>query len=100
MTTQYIPVISVKKRKMMLANVYFFTFYLDTNVTVNALHPGVVKTELGRHLPIAKSYISSFLLKPIMWLLLKTPSQGAQTTLYCALAAELDGVTGKYLWLD
>ncbi|XP_025104046.1 retinol dehydrogenase 13-like [Pomacea canaliculata] len=68
----------------------------NTNVTVNALHPGVVKTELGRHLPIAKSYISSFLLKPIMWLLLKTPSQGAQTTLYCALTAELDGVTGKY----
>ena len=31
-----------------------------------------------------------------MLLFLKTPWQGAQTTIYCAVAEELDGVSGKY----
>ncbi|KAK7507085.1 hypothetical protein BaRGS_00001936, partial [Batillaria attramentaria] len=83
-----------------LANVLFtreLAKKLDgTGVTVNALHPGVVKTELGRHMNIFKSSISRAVFAPISWVLLKTPVQGAQTTLYCALATELDGVTGKY----
>ena len=70
----------------------------DTGVTVNALYPGVVKTELGRHMAINKSYVSSILLAPLFWLLFKSPVQGAQTTLYCALSPELEGVTGKYFW--
>ena len=28
---------------------------------------------------------------------LKTPWQGAQTTIYCAVSEEMEGVTGKYL---
>ena len=31
-----------------------------------------------------------------MLLFLKTPCQGAQTTIYCAVAEELNGVSGKY----
>ena len=27
----------------------------------------------------------------------KTPLQGAQTTIYCAVSEEMEGVTGKYL---
>ena len=68
----------------------------DTGVTVNSLHPGVVLTELGRHMSFSKSYVSRILLAPIIWLVLKTPVQGAQTTLCCALSAELEGVSGKY----
>ena len=29
-------------------------------------------------------------------LILKTPWQGAQTTIYCAVAEELEGVSGRY----
>ena len=29
-------------------------------------------------------------------LILKTPRQGAQTTIYCAVAEELEGVSGRY----
>ena len=29
-------------------------------------------------------------------IILKTPHQGAQTTIYCAVAEELEGVSGKY----
>ena len=28
---------------------------------------------------------------------MKTPQQGAQTTIYCAVSEEMEGVTGKYL---
>ncbi|KAL8622957.1 Retinol dehydrogenase 13 [Nucella lapillus] len=68
----------------------------NSGVTVNALHPGVVKTELLRHMTIAKSTVSRTVFSPIAWVLFKTPIQGAQTTLYCALSAELEGVSGKY----
>ena len=27
----------------------------------------------------------------------KTPKQGAQTTIYCAVSEEMEGVTGQYL---
>ena len=31
-----------------------------------------------------------------MWFLTKTPKQGAQTTLHCAVSDEAEGITGKY----
>ncbi|XP_064600291.1 retinol dehydrogenase 13-like isoform X2 [Liolophura sinensis] len=67
-----------------------------TKVTVNAVHPGIVKTELGRHMSISKSYLSWIFLGPPSWLLMKTPKQGAQTTLFCALDPSLENVSGKY----
>ena len=62
-----------------------------THVTVNALHPGAVSTELGRHTILAT------LALPIGWYILKTPTQGAQTSIYCAVSEEMEGVSGKYL---
>ncbi|XP_060655622.1 retinol dehydrogenase 14-like isoform X1 [Drosophila nasuta] len=67
-----------------------------TNVTVNALHPGVVETELSRHVPIFNNPIFGFLISPLIWLIFKTPKNGAQTTLYAALDPDLNGVTGLY----
>ena len=70
-----------------------------TGVTTYSLHPGVVKTEIARHI-IEKYKILSriviFVFYPLMWLLMKTPEQGAQTTIYCAVAEELENVSGKY----
>lgn len=62
----------------------------ETDVVVIAVHPGVVKTELGRHLSITKSYLASFVLAPIAWLVFKTPQQGAQTTIHCAVADDIE----------
>ncbi|KAH8396958.1 hypothetical protein KR215_006815 [Drosophila sulfurigaster] len=67
-----------------------------TNVTVNALHPGVVETELMRHVTIFNNPIFGFLVSPLIWLIFKTPKNGAQTTLYAALDPDLNGVTGLY----
>lgn len=57
-------------------------------VTVNAVHPGVVATELVRDYPK--------LLVKLFHLFLLTPEQGAACSLHVATAPELDGVTGLY----
>ncbi|KFO10746.1 Retinol dehydrogenase 12, partial [Balearica regulorum gibbericeps] len=58
--------------------------------TANALHPGSVHSELVRH-----SFVMTWLWK-IFSFFLKTPQEGAQTSVYCAVAEELDSVTGQY----
>lgn len=67
-----------------------------SGVTVNALHPGIVDTELMRHMGIFNSFFAKILVYPLMWPFLKTAANGAQTTLYCALDTELEKVTGRY----
>lgn len=67
-----------------------------TGVTVNALHPGVARTELGRHTGMHTSTFSSLTLGPIFWLLVKSPQLAAQPSTYLAVAEELEGVSGKY----
>jgi len=59
-----------------------------TGVTVNALHPGVVATELTRSYPRP--------LVAVMKMFLLTPAQGAECSLHVATAPELAGVTGEY----
>ncbi|XP_037690994.1 retinol dehydrogenase 14-like [Choloepus didactylus] len=65
-----------------------------TNVTVNVLHPGIVRTNLGRHISIP------LLVKPLFnlvsWAFFKTPLEGAQTSIYLASSPEVEGVSGKY----
>ena len=59
-----------------------------SGITVNALHPGVVATELTRELPgVLRSLWNFFLL---------TPKQGAATTLHVALSEEGGKFTGEY----
>ncbi|CAL4067336.1 unnamed protein product [Meganyctiphanes norvegica] len=65
-------------------------------VTVNAVHPGLVNTELGRHMGFYNSIIATIFVQPLLWIFLKTPTKGAQTTIYAALSPELENVSGKY----
>lgn len=67
-----------------------------SGVTVNALHPGIVDTELMRHMGIFNSFFAKIFVYPLMWPFLKTAHSGAQTSLYCALEPELEKVTGQY----
>lgn len=78
-----------------LANI-LFTYELDkrlsgTGVTVNALHPGFVRTNLGGN----HGWLSKILL-PIVFLFAKSREDGAQTSIYLATSAEVEGVSGKY----
>ncbi|XP_068146809.1 retinol dehydrogenase 13 [Drosophila tropicalis] len=67
-----------------------------TGVTVNALHPGVVDTELARNWKFFQTNFVKYFLKPMLWPLLKTPKSGAQTSLYAALDPDLVNVSGQY----
>ncbi|KAF6105870.1 retinol dehydrogenase 14 [Phyllostomus discolor] len=65
-----------------------------TQVTVNALHPGIVRTNLGRHVHIPLLVRPLFNL--VSWAFFKTPEEGAQTSIYLASSPEVEGVSGKY----
>lgn len=65
-----------------------------TGVTVNSCHPGVVQTELGRHM-VKNTWIRP-IYKKICAPFFKTPFEGAQTQIKLALDPELKNSTGKY----
>ncbi|XP_011646460.1 retinol dehydrogenase 13-like isoform X1 [Pogonomyrmex barbatus] len=69
----------------------------DTNVTVNAVYPGIVDTNITRHMFVYRNIITKILLKPIAWPFIKDPMQGAQTVLYAALDPSLAKVSGCYI---
>nr|XP_043627722.1 short-chain dehydrogenase TIC 32, chloroplastic-like [Erigeron canadensis] len=64
------------------------------NITVNALHPGVIATNLGRH----ASCMSAFLFNPLFKCCQKNIPQGASTTCYLALNPQVKGVSGEYFY--
>lgn len=72
------------------------TCFLGTGVTVNSLHPGIVDTELFRHLIFFNSPLAKLIFKPLFWPFTKTPRNGAQTTLFVALDEDLSTTTGRY----
>lgn len=80
-----------------LANI-LFTYHLakqlqDTGVTVNALDPGMVDTEFGDKVGIpAWMRIFTSILRP--WV--KTPPEGALTSIHLASDPSLDHLNGSY----
>ncbi|XP_008064873.1 dehydrogenase/reductase SDR family member 13 [Carlito syrichta] len=80
-----------------LANVLFARELANqlegTGVTCYAAHPGPVNSELFlRHVP---GWLRP-LLRPLAWLVLRTPRGGAQTPLYCALQEGIEPLSGRY----
>ncbi|KAM6149242.1 LOW QUALITY PROTEIN: polyprenol dehydrogenase-like [Rhynchocyon petersi] len=79
----------------------FFTYHLQhlltasgSHVTANAVDPGVVNTDLYRHV-----FWGTRLVKRLLgWLLFQTPEEGARTSIYAAVDPELEGVGGRYLY--
>lgn len=65
-------------------------------MTVNAVHPGIVDTEIIRHMSFFNSWFSGIFLKPLVWMFIKSPKQGAQTSIYAAVDPNLEKTTGKY----
>ncbi|XP_034654727.1 retinol dehydrogenase 12 isoform X1 [Drosophila subobscura] len=67
-----------------------------SGVTANALHPGVVDTELFRHMSFFSNFFAGLFVKPLFWPFVKTARNGAQTSLYAALDPDLEQVSGEY----
>ncbi len=60
--------------------------------TANAVHPGVINTDLGRHLPAWKRAAG----KLVGWTFMKSVHQGAATACYVATAPALARTRGLY----
>jgi NAD(P)-dependent dehydrogenase (short-subunit alcohol dehydrogenase family) len=63
-----------------------------TTKTANAVHPGVIKTNLGRSMA-AFARVALAIAEPLA---LKSNAEGAATQVYVATRPELEGVTGEY----
>ncbi|KAG8013434.1 Retinol dehydrogenase 14 [Nibea albiflora] len=64
-----------------------------SRVTVNALTPGIVRTNLGRHVHVPT--LAKPLFNLLSWSLFKSPEEGAQTSIYLACSPDVEGVQGK-----
>jgi retinol dehydrogenase-14 len=79
-----------------LANI-MFTYELarrlgGSGVTATALHPGVVRTNLGGAEEPLLFKIASIAGRPFI----KSPAQGARTAVYAATSPQAEGITGQY----
>ena len=61
-------------------------------VTANVVHPGMVSTSFGAEDPATVQR----LLIPMLRHFMKTPTQGAATSIHVASAPDLERVTGRY----
>ncbi|KAM9486884.1 polyprenol dehydrogenase-like [Clarias gariepinus] len=62
-------------------------------VTVNAVDPGVVDTQLYRHMSLPEKLAQ----RAVAWLLFRTPVQAAEVAVYVAASRDLEGVSGCYV---
>jgi len=60
-------------------------------ITVNACHPGMIRTNLGRHMKIAPE-----LMKNMQTVKNKSVEQGASTQVLLAASPLVDGISGRY----
>ncbi|KAI0389946.1 NAD(P)-binding protein [Xylariaceae sp. FL0594] len=99
---EYLPLKAYGQSK--LANVYFaneLTRRYSTpslshiHLFANSLHPGGILTPLARHLPYERAEGLKEIPEVYRWLM--TPAQGAATSVWAAVASELEHKGGLYL---
>ncbi|CAB1451857.1 unnamed protein product [Pleuronectes platessa] len=64
-----------------------------SGVTVNALTPGIVRTNLGRHVHVP--VLAQPMFNLLSWGLFKSPEEGARTSVFLACSPDAGGVQGK-----
>jgi retinol dehydrogenase-14 len=62
-----------------------------TGVTVNAVMPGFVATNLGKNSGSTMQFIMFSLVRPMQ----TTAKKGAETSIYLASSMDIEGITGK-----
>jgi retinol dehydrogenase-14 len=78
---------------MLIMHTYALARRLEgTNVTVNALHPGFVRSHFGQNNASKARKLAFKLVGPFA----KSPKKGAETSIYLASSPEVEGVSGKY----
>jgi retinol dehydrogenase 13 len=80
------------KLAQLLSMIVFDDKFRKTGVTINAMHPGAVKTETGQdNGPVYKWYKRNVLDKT-----LKSPEISAEALYYLGVSKELEGISGKF----
>lgn len=86
-------------RQSKLANVLFTRSLHErlagSEVTTYSLHPGVIKTELSRHVSDKHPIVFKTAGAMFGWMM-KNPKQGAQTNVYCAVQEGIEPLSGRY----
>lgn len=86
-------------RQSKLANVLFNRELAKrlrgSGVSAFAVHPGVVKTNLGHHLMATKPWLQH-VLAPIAPIVFKNAEEGAQTSIHCAVQEGIENQSGSY----
>jgi len=73
---------------------------IGSGVHVYCLHPGLVHTELGRTIDQVYFPGMRFLARFFLYPWMKTPEQGAQTTLHCSIDEKAGEENGLYYRFD
>jgi retinol dehydrogenase-13 len=80
------------KLAQLLSMIVFHEQFQKTGVTINAMHPGAVKTDTGQENgPVYKWYKRNFLDKT-----LKSPEISAEALYYLGVSKEVEGISGKF----
>jgi retinol dehydrogenase 13 len=80
------------KLAQLLSMIVFDEHFRKTGVSINAMHPGAVKTDTGQENgPGYRWYKRNFIDKT-----LKSPEISAEALYYLGVSKELDGVSGKF----
>jgi NAD(P)-dependent dehydrogenase (short-subunit alcohol dehydrogenase family) len=75
------------KLAQILFTIEFARRLAETGVTVNACHPGVIKTNLGAEANMAFRFVKMFF---------KSPAKGAETPVFLAASPSVATLTGQY----
>lgn len=93
----YVPGIAYASSK--LANVYTANEierrYGAGGLHGLSLHPGAIDSEISRH--VGQEFVAKIMSNPDLISVLKSPEQGAATTILAAIGKEWEGKGGKYL---
>ncbi|KAJ0416859.1 hypothetical protein BJY00DRAFT_325884 [Aspergillus carlsbadensis] len=82
-----------------LASVYMASSiehrYGSRNLHATSLHPGGIDTAISRH--VGRGFVDNLMSNPAIARIVKSPEQGAATTVWAAVGVEWEGRGGRYL---
>jgi retinol dehydrogenase-13 len=87
--------VTQSKTCVLLATRHLSSLLQDSRVSVNSVSPGLVRNEFGRNQHYWYGYFQ-LAFYPLFYLLLRSPSQGAETAVFCAVSEKVKGVSGRH----
>ncbi|UCE11869.1 MAG: SDR family NAD(P)-dependent oxidoreductase [Candidatus Thorarchaeota archaeon] len=82
----------VAKTAQLLSVIKFVEYFEDSGVTINAVHPGDVKSNMG----LNNGRIYRFFKNKIINRTLKSPERSAKALYYLGVSKEVGGISGKF----